>query len=398
MPNYPLPVSNHTGVTTAVRSQFILVSCLLIGLVAHAQALPEPSTYVTAPEPELILQWLHSPNPRLQAWAARDILLYNATGLIPELQSTLERTTPATLSDAARVAGFRTTLAILDTLIQLQATVPAPTLARIEKLGYNAQVEELVLLSRLPPDEAEPGIRAFYKPASGNQETRVAAQLLARHPPKGFAAELLSTIQVTGHFFVYDPNSGMGGFGSGSSSCCGAGSGPMTDDWPEIGRYSFSNPPLRSSKLDSPPVPENEVLFLSAPDPIYLLRTVDRNYSALPCGGGLSSLNDAIRSHLVGTLLNGNPASPFPEQPVTLSILFTSREAYRARVQAFVDQQQQNFYQVGTALTALNLLTEEERQAAALRIHLAVQDSRVNPAEDLPAIPFRPPVQWVSMF
>ena len=381
------------------RSLLILASLLFASLSVDAQAPAEPSTYITAPEPELILQWLHSPDPRLQAWAAHDILLYNSTDLIPDLQSTLERTTPATLTDAGRLANFRTTLAILDTLIQLQSTVPAATLARIDKLGYNAQVEELVLLSRLPPEEAEPNIHSFYRPSiSNDSETRVAAQLLARHPPKGFAAELLSTIQVTGRIFVYDANSGMGGFGSGSSSCCGAALGPITTDWPEIGRYSFRDPPpVQSWASAAPLIPENETLFLSAPDPIYLLRTVSRNYYALPCGG-LSPLTDAIRSHLVGTLLRANPASPFPEQPVALSILFTSRESYRAQVQAFVDQQQQNFYQIGTALTAMNLLTEEERQAAVLRINLAVQDSRIQPAEDLPALAFRPPVQWVPMF
>jgi hypothetical protein len=374
-----------------VRLLPILAAALLTAFCAQSQTVPEPSTYITIPPPEVILQWLHSPDPRLQAWAAHDILVYRSTDLIPDLQSQLEHTTPVTLSDAARLSNFRTTLAILDTLIQLEATVPAATLARIEKLGYNAQTEELVLLSRLPWNEAESAIHSFYKPglSSGSEQTRVAAQLLAQHPPRGFAAELLSTILVTGRIFVHNANSSSGwGSGSGSSCDCG-GSAPMANDWPEIGRYSFQDPPRKEQSLL-----ENETLFLSAPDPIYMLRTVSRKYYATSCGG-FSPLNDAIRSHLVGTLLDGNPASPFPEQPVSLHIQFRSRESYRAQVQAFVDEHQQNFNQIATTLTTLNLLTEEERQAATLRINLSLHDFRTQPVEDLPTLTFRPPVRWV---
>ena len=377
-----------------MRFSFILAATLLAAVGSRAQTLPEPSTYATTPAPELILHWLHSPDPRLQAWAAHDILIYRSTDLVPELQAQLERTTPITLSDAARLSNFRTTLAILDTFIQLGATVPAATIAHIEKLGYNAQPEELILLSRLPWDQAEPAVHSFYKPSSSSDsvETRVAAQLLAQHSTKGFAAELLSSILVTGSIVLHDANSG-GGFGSGSSSCCiGGGSPPETIDWPEIGRYSFQDPP-RSKQ----PLPENETLFLSALDPIYLLRTVNRNYYINTCGG-FSPLTDAIRSHLVGTLLNSSPAAPFPEHPVTLDILFQSRESYRAQVQAFVDEQEQNFTQIANALTALNLLTEKERQAATLRINLSLQDLRAQPSEDLPTIAFRPPVQWIPAF
>lgn len=368
----------------------ILAATLLTAFSTQAQTVPEPSTYATIPAAEVILQWLRSPDPRLQAWAAHDILLYRSTDLIPELQSQLERTTPVTLADAALLSNFRTTLAILDTLIQLGATVPAATLARIEKLGYNAQTEELVLLSRLPWNEAESAIHSFYQPdlSSGSEQTRVAAQLLAQYPPQGFAAELLSTILVTGRIYVHDANTGSGwGSGSGWSDC--GGSAPMTSDWPEIGSYSFQDPPRKGQ-----PLPENETLFLSAPDPVYLARTVSRNYYPTTCGG-FSPLNDAIRSHLVGTLLNGNPASPFPEQSVSLDIQFQSSESYRAQVQGFVDELQQNFNQVATTLNTLNLLTEEERHAATLRINLSLQDLRAQPAEDLPTLTLRPPVQWV---
>jgi len=268
--------------------------------------------------------------------------------------------------------------------------VPAVSLERIEKLGYNSQPEELVLLSRLPPNEAEPMLRAFYRPGTSANPaaTRVAAQFLAQHPPKGFAAELLSTIVVTAHIVMTDGDSYTGprpGAGCGMS----IGSSDMPG-WPKIGRYAFQDPPG-----DHQALPSNETLFLSAPDPVYLLRSVNRAYYADVNCGSFADLNDALRSHLVGTLLNGAPKSPFPEQPVTLHVTFHSRETYRAQVQAFIHEQQENFNKIAATLTTLNLLTEEERQAASLRINLSVQDLRSHPVRELPDLAFRPPVRWV---
>jgi hypothetical protein len=134
---------------------------------------------------------------------------------------------------------------------------------------------------------------------------------------------------------------------------------------------------------------------MDGPDPIYLQRVVSQNYFS-GCGSGIRGLNDALRSHLVGTLLGGSPASPFPEDRVILNITFKDREAYRTTVANFVEDQQRNFQQVTTALTVRGLLTEEERQAAALPIELTLRDARQQPAEDLPAIAFRPPVTWVG--
>ncbi len=367
-----------------------LVIILLASCNVYAQSPAEPSTFSGIPPSELVLAWLHSPDPRIQAWAAHDILVAHATDLITDLKAQLERVAPAGLDDASRLANFRTTLAMLDTLIQLDATLPAVSLERIEKLGYNSQTEELVLLSRLPQDEAESVIRSFYRPGNSGNYTasRVAAQMLARHPPKGWVAEFLSSIVITVHVVVTDENS-YAGLGPGVAAIGCGGSGPMPSDWPEIGRYAFQDPPK-----DHRALPSNETLFLSAPDPVYLLRSVSRTYYPEVCGG-FSGLSDAIRSHVVGTLLNGTPESPFPEQLVTLHITFHSRDAYRDQIQAFVDEQQQNFNEVAARLTSLDLLTEEERQATNLRINLALQDLRNHPDQDLPTLTFRPPIQWV---
>jgi len=65
-------------------------------------------------------------------------------------------------------------------------------------------------------------------------------------------------------------------------------------------------------------------------------------------------------------------------------------------VVAFVDAQQDQFNRIATALTARGLMTEEERQAATLKIELRLMDLRKEPSEDLPVIAFRPPVSYIG--
>jgi len=275
---------------------------------------------------------------------------------------------------------------MLDTEIQLDGVLPAKLLASFDKM---LDTQRLMLLRNLPWDEAEPVWKSLYQPARPDsaQATRVAAQMLVQHPPAGFAAQLLQTIDVRARVIVVDPDSGLG-FGQGFGSCCGAGVASLGDDWPYAGSYVLLDPPR-----DGSPPPSYEKLWLAGVDPVYVWRQVNRTYWASICGG-LFGLNDAIRSHLVGTLLGGNPVSPFPEKTIELQIEFHDREAYRARVAALVDEQQDQFNRIASALTARGLLTEEERQAAALTMELSLSDFRKPPAVDLPVIAFRAPITW----
>jgi hypothetical protein len=360
--------------------------------------LPEPSTYTGEPSSELLEQWLHSGDPRLVAWSSHDILIGHYAELLPAVQSTLElELSPRYRKAFAADEGQRkSTVALLDTIIQMNGQLTPSTLTSLDR-SFDAQ--KLILLSRLSWDDAMPIWQALYQPSQPDQRqaTRIAAETLARNPPPGFAAALLKTIIVTASIFVHDPGSG---FGIGMGSSCGIGCGIMraTSDWPEVGSYAFHEPPKPTQPEKVAPIPPNWTLFIDGPDPIYFVRDVNRQYEPATCGGGIRGLDDALRSHITGTLLGGAPASPFPESTVQVDIEFYDREAYRAKVAAFVEAQQQNFSRVAEALTYQGKMTEEERQASALPINLMLRDFRSQPREDLPPIAFRPPVQWVRPY
>ena len=213
--------------------------------------------------------------------------------------------------------------------------------------------------------------------------------MLARNGSVGFAARLLSTIQVRMVVDVHDPGESTGLDVGAGSGCCGSG---VRDErpWPAMGAYLFEEP----RALQDPPA--GAELWLAGRDPIYLLRQLTTAGWAGGCGSGLRPLDDAMRSHLAGRLLGDPASSPFPETTVHLDIAFTGREAYRKIVAESVDAQQANFRLVGERLAARGLLTERERQDLDLPIELLLYDTRSKPAEDLPAIAFREPVRWVT--
>lgn len=340
------------------------------------QPIPEPSTWVISASDDLILQWLHSPDPRLQAWGAHFVLTQNRTQLLPEVESLAQHS----IASTHQTNLTRPILAELDTILQLNGSLPTDTL----EILTVASNQRLILLSRLTPQEANPLLLHLYQAgeaANNNSlETRITAQMLAQHPPAGFAATLLKAIKINAQINVHDPDTG---FGFGSSSCgSGVATGASPSNWPPIGSYQFHDPPR-----DNKPIPSEWMLFLPAPDPVYLERRVNLAYLG-DQRSGLFGLTDAIRSHIVGTLLGGSPLAPFPEVQPTLDITFHDRDSYYTAVTQFIEGHQQNFAQVISKLTQRGLMTEEERQAAKLRITLTLHDFRRPPAPDLPNITY----------
>jgi hypothetical protein len=359
------------------------LAILLVGqglsLQAQHTAAPitEPSTWVIPASDELILQWLRSPDPRLEAWGAHFVLSQNRSELLPVVVSLAEQS----ITSPHQADLSRAIIAELDTIIQLDGTVPVESL---EKLTV-ADNQRLILLNHLPTDQSNPLLLKLYQSSLANGahpfDARISAQMLAQHPTAGFAASLLTTIRINTQIYLHDASSG--GMSGGTS--CGIGSGVQAPprDWPAVGSYQFHDPPL-----DEHPIRPEWTLFQPAPDPIYLERSVSLDYSGRQTYG-LSGLTDAIRSHLVGTLLGGSPSAPFPEEKQFLDIEFRDRDSYYDAVTKFVQGHEDNFAQVAWALTQRGVMTEEERQVAKLHVNLTIDDFRKSPAEELPEIPFR---------
>jgi hypothetical protein len=343
----------------------------------------EPSTFQGRPTDAVVQQRLESGEARLVAWGARAVLVDKRVSLLPEVESLIVGWEPRF---AARPAlwtqDYRyAMIAMLDTVIQMDGSLPAKTIAGLDR---TLDTQRILLLVRMPWDEAGPIWKTLYEPDTTQYfgTTRVAAEMLAAHPPPGFAADLLRRITVNARVEVYSPNSGVGGGGFGGGGVdCGTGP-PLSNDWPEVGSYALQDTPKIKGAV-----------LLEGTGDVYVVREVNRRGWPDICGGFMS-LTDEMRDQFVGKMINAG-GEPIDLKPV-VRIEFTTREAYYTRVVAFVEEQQAKFGEVLTRLVARGVMTEDEQRTAALRIRITLWDARGEDAVDLPPIAFRPPVEWVS--
>ncbi len=361
---------------------WLLVFCATL---LRAQMPAEPSSYAASPSGAYLQQLLATDDARLHAWAAHFVLVEKRTSFLPALEQLASKA----LKSKADYQTRRALLAELDAIDQLGGEIPTADIAALDHmLAWQAH-----LLAGKPWEEALPIWQKLFKPETGEidyQAQRIAAEMLARHAAPGFAVQLLSSIQVHATIIVHDANL-SGGIGY-RSSCCGSGLRGDPLPWPSVAALYLFEP----RKISDAPPPGSTV-FVGEPNPIYLVRTEKQgNWPTAGCDTGIRPLNDRNRSRLTGVLLGGVGASPFPEEQVQIDILFSDREAYRARVAAFVDEQQRNFDAVGRTAEHAGLLTEMERQKLKLAIELYLIDSRISPGVDLPGIAFGEQAVWTQ--
>ena len=328
-------------------------------------------------------QWLESGEPRLVAWGARAVLVDKRVSLLPEVESLI---VGWEVRFAARPALWKqdywfAIVAMLDTVIQMDGSLPAKTIAGLDR---TLDTQRMLLLVHMPWDEAGPIWKTLYEPDTKQYfgTTRVAAEMLAAHPPAGFAADLLRRVTVNATVEVYSPNWGVGGGVMGSSIVDCAQAAPHGVEWPEVGSYAFQDTPKIKGAV-----------LLEGTGDVYVVREVNRLGWPNICGG-FKNLTDEMRDQFVGKMLDAG-GEPIDLKPV-VRFEFTTREAYYTRVVAFVEEQQAKFGRVLTRLVARGVMTEDEQRAAAFRIRITLMDARGKDAVDLPPIAFRPPVEWVS--
>jgi hypothetical protein len=337
------------------------------------------------PTDALVRQWLEDGEPRLTAWGARSVLVDNSTALLPEVENSIERwelrfvARPSLWDHDHQYA----IIVMLDTVIQMGGSLPAKTVAGLDR---TLDPQRILLLEQMPWQEAGPVWRTMYEPDAPQHfgTTRVAAEMLALHPPPGFASDLLRRITVSARVEVYSPGAGLGvGTSGGSGGDCAQGA-PRGNDWPETGSYTLQDSPkVKGAKL------------LEGTSDVYVVRAVSRWYWPSLCGG-FRALTDEMRDRLVGKMLDEKAGG----EPIDLSpkvrIEFTDREAYDTQVVGFVEEQQARFSRLVAKLVERGVMTEEEQRGATLRMRITVEDSRGKDAVDLPKIAFRPPIEWAS--
>jgi hypothetical protein len=353
---------------------------LALALVTYS---PQASSTAKLPSSKTIDAWLRSDDPRLVAWGAHDALLARDKSLIPDMLNLASQwaNSPTPPADTRRKPRSQEQIdardamaAVLDTLIQMGAAVPADALRNLAPDFGNASA---ILLARISADEAQAPALDFYHapPEKGYGLQYVSAALLALQPPSGFAADLLESITVRAEIVVMHP--GAEGFGSGSGGSCLSDRPAARADWPATGQY-------RLSKHNS----DGAVMIVRGVDPIYATRELSTTYFNRACPGPYLGPNE--RQRLIAEMLGIAPESMPWQTSVETTIEFISQEQFDFEFHRFIDEQEKKYRDTSSALASRGLLNDAERNTMPkLRVIISemrgTEDDPVAEIVNLPA-------------
>lgn len=352
-----------------------LCACGWLAIAALAQQAPsDPATVIASLEKQFqptANVWLHSADPRVQAWGAYVVLRDRHTEAIPVLLAMVaafpvagQVTTPVDADQHSAMLG------VLDALIQFDAQVPA---VDAERIYPEFPVQSLILLSRSQEDAAPALMTIFRSEQRWPAAWLAAGNLLLQKHAEGFAAAVLAGMTV--HVRVIVTASDSGGVVGGSTTCCGGGLAGPRPGWPPLGVYAFGG---CGDRLQ----PGATMLAVGA-DPAYYYRQVNSSYhvDASDC---CNSDQDLVRQHYLTTLLGDFSERPPVRAHVSHSIVWQGPDSYLAELAAFIDEQQHSFAKLARRLGERKLLSDAEIKAVRPKLQLRVVDLRGSEQVALP--------------
>lgn len=294
---------------------------------------------------QLAAQWLHSTDPRTQAWGAYLVLRDRRTVLAPDLTALLSAY-PAngdalSLGDKDRHDAI---LAVLDALIQLPSQTVVQDAVRIYP---EFPVQSLLLMqhawlgSGAPFGSIAPLLMNIFKTDERTGAWLAAGNMLvhANHPP--FASALLDSMTVHALLTVVTPGEGRMGRGT-AGSCLGTFPGPPKAGWPQVGSYHFTACAKAGQATLAPGV-----------DPVCYVRSVDAVYD--PTNAGACSgypMRDLARQRYISTMLLAPVDTPPIKSEVEFQITWQNEDAFRQQLSGFIERQQQAFEETARKLGA----------------------------------------------
>jgi hypothetical protein len=364
---------------TRVRWAVVVACFTLLG--SQFSEAQRPSQSPAAPPQQSIESLLASGDPRLLAWGAHNALVANRRDLIPELLSLAAQWEPIVLKDPDawdaedalpqeeldRRDGMQ---AVLDTLIQMHAPVPAETVRTIAAdFGHDAGV----LLSRMPLEQALPLAGELYKSLPRNPPLRyITAATLAQHPPPGFAAELLREVDVYAFVDVQTPGAEQWSGAVSQGDCMAHGTGHTRKNWPLTGQYMLH----WGYTLDGR-AKQQAILLVGGIDPVYATREQSGYYYVDRCGRAFDvGLGGEKSRNLLAEMLGTSPNALRWQARLEVYMEFRSLQQFHTELAAFVAKEQARYRATAAALAARNLMTSAEAHDCLPTITLWVTDWR----------------------
>lgn len=355
------------------------IRCLLIAVVVCSSAVAgnaqqDDMTVDTKATPKDIQKWLNSNDPRLIAWGAYFARENADTESVISMLRFVENWTPP---DAAKIAFGHSQIdamrEVLDALIQRNEPISPAGLSAIASTFPN---QSLILASRLPLTDATPLLLAWYKKRDSSDYSaipRIAAMMLAKNPPPGFAASVLIESEVNLEVTV-EYLSGTGfGHGYGSSIDCGDSMGiGLARGWPPLFNYDIEE----SSRSNN--------------DPAIVEAGSDRiTFHRIPLSGSGSCayprpLNAATRHRLLAEMLGVTEKKIAWQVQESSTIFWKSQKQYKSELESLIASEEAKLHGTAKALYARGVLTKEETDSVRPKLSITIFDYRKPAGKPLP--------------
>lgn len=343
----------------------LVILCVGVG-IAQSQSI----TVDSKPTTDEMQQWAESGDPRLVAWAAYFANQTGDPGVMQAIAGLAERWEEPASSGAESLQQRKAMQEVLDTLIQHEQHVSARNVLTI---GHLFPAEAAILASRLSEPDRTRVLLEWYRQRGkpGAWLPRVAAMMLAKKPPPGFAATVLEEMEVHLRLLVSD----SAGIGAGASSSCSGGcafpTGWSVPQWPPVFGYVLQE----NRETDQDPI-----VVESGEDRITLHRL---KLGLRPCIT-VRPLNGDTRLGLIaemsGTTQRG--VGWFAEASDT--IVFQSPTQFQSALGKLLWTEETKFGETAKLLCQRGALTIAEAQDYRPRLSVILVDMR---KEHVPALP-----------
>jgi hypothetical protein len=326
--------------------------------VLFAQADPKPAA-----------QWILSPEPLKQAWAAHWITERKINALIPDLLRVIQSPETSPDADAAKFAA-------LDALIQLNAAVP---LRDLEPLLDRFPTDVLILAARSSEDSSAILLKLLDRPHNLEAFSAV-GNLLTPKRASGFVKRAMKEFCERATVMVLTPDQERPGVGS---AWAGDGLRPpdrQRTEWPETGSYRLADNAGRFPELTPLAAGPRSVLFVRKVDKSYIDHGFD--YSSEESGR-----NSCMRAgEFLAAYLDTSPSELPIHSKETFVLNWTNDRAFEAAVRGFIAEQRRRYAILAGQLAARGFWTVDEASQATLNLRVSASDQREHDRTPLPDV------------
>ena len=365
-------MKNYTGRLIYPGRSLALAALSLFFLIqihpAVSQAVARAATQEQQPEVsqelmDRIAARLESASPQDRAWGAYLAQKNDLKQFTPNLIQTLRK-----LGDDESRDAWLVTSALIDSLIQLEADVPADVVMGLKPFFTSHKV---ILLARSPLANKD-ALLELMRNNEGNF-WRAAGNLLAGAKAPGLAALLLNRLHISVSIYVVDPGTGGAGGGIGSG-CSGDGFIAVPKEYPPIGFYGLSDQPRGGY-----------VVLAPGPTTIYYYRVVVNSGAQTGWGDSCGNVDyDQAVIEYLAMLLGTVPDQVGLKSAESCSEQWRGAAALTRRLRQIRSDVIARYHAVASRLVDAGLLTEVEAGELVPHIEVHVADLRADKSVPLP--------------